>query len=90
MIKMVINNRLLIRRSAFVYLSTTKFLYKGINVMKMSNNNNIVSSFICRNQDVLPMKFLFQMPKREFRFSGERIKVIRVKRNTFINDLKKV
>ena len=39
------------------------------------------------------MKFLdtlFQMPKREFRFKGEKINVIRVKRNTFINDLKNV
>ena len=59
--------------------------------MKLSNNNNIVSCFICRNQDKLPMKFLdtlFQMSKREFRFSGEKIRVIGIKRNTFINDLK--
>ena len=41
--------------------------------MKRSNNN-IINSFICRNQDVLRMKFLdtlFQMQKREFRFKGE-------------------
>ena len=59
--------------------------------MKPSNNNNIVNSFICRNQEVLPMKFLdtlFQMRKNEFRFMGK-IKLIRVKRNTFISDLKK-
>ena len=58
MITMVIGNRLPIRKSAFVCLSTTKFLYYSINVMKPSNNNNTVSSFICRNQDVLPMEFL--------------------------------
>ena len=61
--------------------------------MKPSNNNTIVSSFICRNQDVLPIKFLdtlFQMPKSEFMFRGKKIKVIRVKRNTFINDLKHI
>ena len=73
MITMVIDNRLLIRRSAFVCISTTKFLYESINVLKPSNNNDIVSSFICRIQDVLHMKFLntlFQMPKREFRLRG--------------------
>ena len=61
--------------------------------MKPTNNKNSVSGFICRNKDTLPIKFLntlFQMPKREFRLSGEKIKVIRVKRNTFINDLKNV
>ena len=41
--------------------------------MKPPDNNNIDSGFLCRKQDVLPMKFLdtlFQMSKREFRFSG--------------------
>ena len=32
----------------------------------------------------------FRMPKREFRFRWEKIKVIRVNRNAFINDLKNV
>ena len=63
--------------------------------MKPSDNNNIVSGFISRNHDILPIKVLdtlkaFQMPKRELVFSGEKIKVIRVKRNTLINDLKTV
>ena len=63
--KMIIGDRLLISRSAFVCFNTTKFLYSGINVMKPSdNNNNIVSGFFSRNQDILHMKFLdtlFQM-----------------------------
>ena len=61
--------------------------------MKPSDNNNFVGGFICRNQDILPMKFLdtlFQMSKREFRFRGLKIKVIQVKRNAFIDDLKNV
>ena len=32
------------------------------------SDNNIVGGFICRNQDILPMKFLdtlFQMSKKE-------------------------
>ena len=61
--------------------------------MKLSDNNNIVGGFICRNQDILLMNFLatlFQMSKREFRLRGEKIKVIQVKRNAFINDLKNV
>ena len=57
------------------------------------NNNNIVGGFICRNQDIRLMKFLdtlFQTSKRELRFRGYRIKVILVKRNAFIDDLKNV
>ena len=62
--------------------------------MKLSDNNNIFGGFICRNQDILLMNSLatlFQMSKREFRLrGGEKIKVIQVKRNAFINDLKNV
>ena len=60
----------------------------GIEVMKPLDNNNVVSG-----QAILLMKFLdtlFQMPKREFGLRWEKIKVIRVKRNIFINDLKNV
>ena len=55
--------------------------------MKPSDNNNIVGGFICRNQDILPMKYLdnlFQMSKREFRFRGYKFKVIQIKQNAFI------
>ena len=58
-----------------------------------SPDNNIISGYISRNQDIRPVKFLdtlFQMPKREFGFSGEKIKIIRVKWNAFINQLKNV
>ena len=39
------------------------------------------------------MKFsvdIFQMPKKEFGFKRENIKVIRIKLNMFINDLNKM
>ena len=84
MITMVIDDRLLTSRSAFVCLCTTKSLYQGINEMKPSDDNNIVGGLFSRNQDILLMKFLdtlFQMPKRQFGFRWEKIEVIRVKRN---------
>ena len=39
-----------------------------INVMKPSDNNSIVGGLTCKNQDILPIKFLdtlFQKSKRE-------------------------
>ena len=54
---MVIDDRLLFFGSLFISLSATQFLLLSINVVQPSNNN-VVCSFICWNQDVLPMKFL--------------------------------
>ena len=52
---MVIGDRFLFFGSLFISLSATQFLLKSINVVQPSNNNNVVCSFICWNQDVLPM-----------------------------------
>ena len=38
-----------------ISVSPTK---QGVNVVKPTNDNNIVCGFICRNQDILSMKFL--------------------------------
>ena len=64
---MGINNRPLVSRNPFKCFSTTKFLYKSIDIIKSSHNNNIISSFISWSQNILPMKFLdtlFQVSKR--------------------------
>ena len=56
-----------------------------------SSHNNVISSFISWSQNILPMKFfdtLFQISKTLFRLRREKIKVIRVKYHTFVNDLK--
>ena len=55
---MVTDDRLLFFGSLFISLRATQFLLQSINVVQPSNNNNVVCSFICWNQDELPMKFL--------------------------------
>ena len=52
---MVIDNRLLFFGSLFISLSATQFLLESVNVVQPSHNNNVVCSFICWNQDVLPI-----------------------------------
>ena len=44
--------------SLFIRLSATHYLLQSINVVQPSNKNNVVCSFICRNQHVLSMQFL--------------------------------
>ena len=44
--------------SLFIKLSATHYLLQSINVVQPSNKNNVVCSFICWNQHVLPMQFL--------------------------------
>ena len=68
----VIDDRFLYFGSLFISLSATQFLLLSINVVQPSNNNNVVCSFICWNQDVLPMKFLdtrFQITIINLRFA---------------------
>ena len=46
---------------------------KSIDIIQSSNSYNIVSSFICWNQNIAHMKILdtsFKMMKRRFRFRG--------------------
>ena len=65
--RIVINKRSLVSRNPFICFGTTKFLYWGIDIMKSSHNNNIISSFISWSQNILPLKFLdtmFQISKR--------------------------
>ena len=61
------------RRLQFIGISVNKLGLKSINIIQLSNNYNIVSSFICWNQNKIHMKILdtsFKMPKRRFRFRG--------------------
>ena len=48
--------------------------------MKPSDNNNIVGGFICRNQDILSMKFLdtcFKCQKENLGFVGRRSRLFK-------------
>ena len=63
------------RRLQFIGISVKKFTLKSINIIQSSNNYNIVSSFICRNQNIVHMKILdtsFKITKRRFRLGGKR------------------
>ena len=67
------NHPLTQRRLQFIGISVNKLTLKGINIIQSSNNYNIVSSFMCWNQNIVQMKILdisFKMPKRRFRFRG--------------------
>ena len=61
------NHPLTQRRLQFIGISVNKLTLKSINIIQTSNNYNIVSSFICWNQNIVHMKILdtsFKMPKR--------------------------
>ena len=67
------NNLRTQRRLQSIGISVNKVTLKSINIIQLSNNYNIVSSFICWNQNTVHMKILdtsFKMPKRRFRFRG--------------------
>ena len=72
MITIAIDNRPLTqRRLRFIGISVNKLTLKSIDIIQSSNNYNIVSSFICWNQNIVHMKILdtsFNMTKRRFRF----------------------
>ena len=83
MTTMPINNHpFTYRRLQFIGISVNKLTLKSINIIQLSNNYNIVSSFICWNQNIVHMKILdtsFKMTKRRFRFRGQKMCITRVK-----------
>ena len=61
------------RRLQFIGLSVIKLTFKSIIIIQSSNNYNIISRFICWNQNIVHMKILdtsFEIKKRKFRFFG--------------------
>ena len=67
------NHPLTQRRLQFIGISVNKLTLKSIDKIQSSKNYNIVSSFICWNQNIVHMKILdtsFKMTKRRFRFRG--------------------
>ena len=62
------NHPLTQRRLQFIGISVNKLLLKSINIIQSSNYYNIVSSFICRNENIVHMKILdtsFKMTKKK-------------------------
>ena len=76
MTNMPVNNHPLTqRRLQFIGISVNKLTLKNIDIIQSSNNYNIVSSFICWNQNIVHMKILdtsFKMMKRRFMSRGRR------------------
>ena len=67
------NHPLTRRRLQFIGIGVNKLTLKSIDIIQSSNNCNIVSSFICWNQNIVGMKILdtsFKMTKGRFRFRG--------------------
>ena len=65
------NHPLTQRRLEFIGISVNKLTLKSNNMIQSLNIYNIVSSFICWNQNIVHIKILetsFKMPKRRFRF----------------------
>ena len=61
------------RRLQFIGIGVNMLRLKSINIIRSSNNYNIVSSFICWKLNIVHMKILdtsFKMRKRRFRFRG--------------------
>ena len=52
------NHPLTQRRLQFIGISVNKLMLKSINIIQWSNDYNIVSSFICWNQNIVQMKIL--------------------------------
>ena len=83
MTTMPIDNHPLTQKSLqLIDISYNKLRLKSINIIQLLNNFNIVSSFICWNQNVVHMKIPdipFKMKKRRFRFWGLKMCIMRVK-----------
>ena len=63
------------RRLQFIGISINKLTLKSINIIQASNIYNIVSSFICWNQNIVHMKILntsFKMTKKDSGLWGKR------------------
>ena len=70
------------RKLEFIGISVNKLTLKSINIIQSSNNYNIVSSFICWNQNIVHRKILdtsFKMTKRRFRFREQKMCITRAK-----------
>ena len=52
------NHPLTQRRLQLIGIGVNKLTFKSINIKQSSNNYNIVSSFICWNQNIVHMKIL--------------------------------
>ena len=71
MAPMPINDRRLIKTAMVICFCSTKFLFKGVDIVSFSNNHDIVSSLICGGQNKPPIELLdpiLQVSKSEFRF----------------------
>ena len=69
------NQPLAQRRLQFIGIGVNKLTFKSINIIHSSNNCNIVSSFICWNQNIDHMKILdtsFKVTKRKNRVRGKK------------------
>ena len=67
------NHPLTQRRLQFIGIGVNKLTLKSIDIIQSSNNYNIVSSFICWNQNIVHMKILdtsFKITKKRYRFRG--------------------
>ena len=65
------NHPLTQRRLQFIGISVNKLTLKSISIIQSSNNYNIVSSFICWNQNIVHIKIVdtsLKILKRRFRF----------------------
>ena len=76
---MPINDRHLIKQIVLIGFNNAKFLLSGVNVGHFLNDNNIVSSLICRCQNKIPMDPFLQISKSEFRFEWKKILNIAIK-----------
>ena len=62
------NHPVTLRRLQFIGISVNKLTLKSINIIQSSSNYNIVSSFICWNQNIVHVKILdtsFKMTKKK-------------------------
>ena len=76
------NQPLTQRRLRFLGISVNQLTLKSLNIIQSSNNYNIVSSFICWNQNIGHMKILdisFKMTKIKLRFRGLNMCITKVK-----------
>ena len=59
----------------FIGIGVNKLTLKSINIIQSSNNYNIVSSFICWNQNIVHMKtpgYLVQDDEKDLGLGGKR------------------
>ena len=63
----IVNHQLTQGRLQFKDINVNKLTFKSINIIQSSSNYNIVSRFICWNQNIVEMKILdtsFEMTKK--------------------------